>query len=179
MTLLYRRSGRPLPGLWKHLGLPSSGGLRGREPERKRALSTRAARQKPRQEGKGVTHGVAGTALSSACSGGPPPICLKRLQVRLRLSCLGTLVDWTRHHGPQESLAVPKEPWGGRAQNEKSQGAGGAKGPARPQAVGGKAGAHLVPLSHPPSRPQKTAMRELCTHRDPRQKCSLCTGDPP
>ena len=34
-------------------------------------------------------------------------------------------------------------------------------------------------LSHPPSRPQKTVMRELRTHRDPRQKCGLRTGESP
>lgn len=150
-----------------------AGSQRGKE-----LCQTRAARQKPRQEGKGVTHGVAGTALSSACSGGPPPICLKRLQVRLRLSCLGTLVDWTRHHGPQESLAVPEEPGGGGARDEKSQGAGGAKGPARPQLWVGWP-EPIWSLSPTHRHAPRRLMRELRTHRDPRQKCSLCTGDSP
>lgn len=56
--LPFRGSGWPLPELWEYSGLPSSGGRRAREPGGRELcqVSSRAARQTPRQEGEGGRH---------------------------------------------------------------------------------------------------------------------------
>lgn len=178
LTLLYRRSGRPLPGLWKHLGLPSSGGLRGQEPERKRALSDPSS-QTETQTGRegGDTRGGRYRFIQRVLWGASSRL-FEETSGQVASVLPGDTCTLDKAPRPPAELGCSRGAGGGGARDEKSQGAGGAKGPARPQLWVGWP-EPIWSLSPTHRHAPRRLMRELRTHCDPRQKCSLCTGDSP